>query len=391
MKKLIFTLTLLVSLAIQLQAQTLLTFAFEGRLVSGIGVPNLIPSTFNDAGISSSTIGRTGLGISAFGGETMNCNGVPVGTTEPVLTSYIEFRISPLAGKVINITGVEMAMIRSNGTGATGSVLRSSVDGFTTNLGGVINFANTIGNTFMVANQSFNLTNITSTVTFRVYPFGGVQSFGTWGIGGRAGSDLIVFGTSSDAVLPIDLVKFEAEKLNEKVKLVWLTASEFNNDKFILEKSMDAKNFEAFAEVEGTGTSKEFNTYEFVDHQPYSGTSYYRLTQVDLNGKSTAYEPISVNIKKAELSMKLGARSEEHAAGSGELGVINCVIFSPEVSTGTIILHDMNGRKIFSEEIKLTEGYQQYAIPNIQLQHQVYVLSLVSGKAAVRKSLVVSH
>ncbi len=380
-------LSLSIVLTLQLQAQNLLTFAFEGKLISGTGVPNLIPSNFNDAGISSSTIGRTGLGISAFGGETMNCNGISIGTTEPVLTSYIEFRVTPLAGKIVTITGAQFAMIRSNGTGATGIVIRSSVDGFTSNLGGAINFANTNGNTFMVANQSFNLSNITSQVIFRIYPFGGIQSFGTWGIGGRTGDDLIVFGSSTDAVLPIDLVKFEAEKIKEKVKLVWLTASEFNNDKFILEKSLDAKNFEAIAEIEGAGTSKELNTYELIDHEPYSGTSYYRLTQVDLNGKSTSFEPISVNMKSGVLSLELGALSEEQGAGSGGQDLLPWKIYSPEDVMGVLIVYDMNGKEIFRDEIKLTQGYQQYNMPLVELNNGMHIASLMVGKEIVRKKV----
>lgn len=383
MKKIIINITLFLCVVTQANAQNLLTFNFEGRFVSGVGVPNLIPSNSNGSGVSTSTITRVGLGISPFGGEAMNCTGVPVGVTEPVLTSYIEFSVTPLAGKIISISGVEIAMIRSNGTGATGIVLRSSIDGFTSNLGGQINFANTVGNTFMVANQSFNLSNISSSITFRIYPFGGIQSFGTWGPGGRTGNDVVVLGSTTDAVLPIDLVKFEAEKLKDKVQLQWTTASEQNNEKFIIEKSIDAKNFEAFAEVQGAGNSKELNSYSIVDHEPHKGTSYYRLTQVDLNGKSTSYEPISVTMKNGELSMELGVKS-------GEQGLLTWKIYSPEDVMGVLIVHDINGKEIFRDEIKLTQGYQQYNMPLVELNNGMHIASLMVGKENVRKKIMIN-
>lgn len=361
-------------------AQNLLTFSFEGRFVSGTGVPNFIPSNFNDAGISSSTIGRTGLGISPFGGEAMNCNGVPL-ATDPVLTSYIEFRVTPLAGKKVNITGIELAMLRSNGTGATKIVLRSSLDNFSTNLGGVIEFVNTVGNTFMVANQNFSMQDITSQIIFRVYPHAGIQNFGTWGLGGRTGNDVIVFGSSSDIVLPISLVKFTAEKLADKVKITWITATEFNNDKFLLEKSIDGKTFEHVAEISGAGTSKELNKYEVIDNEPYKGTSYYRLTQTDFDGASRSFEPVA-------LSMEQGGLSMEQVAGGKERGAA-WSIYSPTSQLATFTLTDMNGRNIFSETLTLTEGYQNYQLPSTIVTNGITVVSLLTNKEAVIAKVVI--
>jgi hypothetical protein len=378
MKKLTLLFFLFTSLIAN--AQNLLTFSFEGRFVSGTGVPNFIPSNFNDAGISSSTIGRTGLGISPFGGEAMNCNGVPL-STDPVLTSYIEFRVTPLAGKKVNITGIELAMLRSNGTGATKIVLRSNLDNFSTNLGGVIDFVNTNGNTSMVAIQNFSMQDITSQVIFRVYPHAGIQNFGTWGLGGRVGNDVIVFGSSSDIVLPISLVKFTAEKVAEKVKIQWTTAAEINNEKFVLDRSIDGENFETLYEITGAGNSKELNSYEQIDHRPFKGTNYYRLTQVDFNGSSVSYAPIAVNIDHMGLSMTLSFQMQD--ISSNRQGNLTCSIYSPSDSYAKISIHNMQGKIVHAEKLLLTKGYQLLPLRTNDLETGMYLVYLDNGKEKV--------
>ncbi len=378
--------TILLLLSVVSVNAQLLTFSFEGRFVNGVGVPNQIPSNFNEPGITSSSISRNGLGVSPFGGEAMNCNAITVGTTSPVLTSYIEFKVTPQAGKQVTITGLEIAQLRSNGTGATRIVVRSNQDGFTSNLGGEINFANTNGNTFMVANLTFNLSNISSQIIFRIYPFGGIQTFGTWGIGGRAGNDLIVSGTSSDIVLPISLVKFTAEKIAEKVKIQWTTASEFNNDKFLLEKSIDGKSFEYVAEISGAGTSKELNRYEVIDNEPYKGTTYYRLTQTDFDGTTRSFEPVALSMEQGGLSMELVAGSLEPGTGSGG---ITFNVYSNTNSNASFYVYDMTGQTVHNMKLNLTEGYQTLSLNTNNVNSGMYIIQLSAGKEVIRKRVII--
>ncbi|WP_342088598.1 putative type IX secretion system sortase PorU2 [Dyadobacter sp. OTU695] len=86
----------------------------------------------------------------------------------------------------------------------------------------------------------------------------------------------------NEAPLPVDLISFDAKKLGtDKVELIWKTASEKNNSHFIVERSYNARNFEAIGRVEGRGDSNTEVSYSFIDSKPLGGTSYYRLKQVD--------------------------------------------------------------------------------------------------------------
>ena len=109
----------------------------------------------------------------------------------------------------------------------------------------------------------------------------------------------------NEGALPVDLVSFDA-KVNgvDKVEVTWKTASEKNNSHFVVERSYNARNFESIGRVEGKGDSNTEYAYSFIDSNPLDGTSYYRLTQVDLDevvggqtkpGISTTSSIVSVN------------------------------------------------------------------------------------------------
>jgi hypothetical protein len=92
---------------------------------------------------------------------------------------------------------------------------------------------------------------------------------------------------SCAVVLPISLLSFSAELLSDRTHLKWITASETNNDYFIIEKSLDAIVFETVGQIDGAGTSTSQIMYEFDDTEVPFGNVYYRLKQVDHNGHFT--------------------------------------------------------------------------------------------------------
>lgn len=104
----------------------------------------------------------------------------------------------------------------------------------------------------------------------------------------------------SSNVLPIELLSFNAKKMwNDKVEVEWSTATETNNSYFVVERSKDAFKFEEVTHIKGAGNSLQQRNYMYVDNQPYSGTSYYRLRQVDFNGAEKSFPIAQVYIDKA--------------------------------------------------------------------------------------------
>jgi hypothetical protein len=97
-----------------------------------------------------------------------------------------------------------------------------------------------------------------------------------------------------DQVLPVKLTAFNAQSKAKTVSITWSTASEVNNGRFIVERSADGRNFIAIASVKGAATSNAVVNYQLTDSLPLRGTSYYRLAQVDIDGKATMSDIVSV-------------------------------------------------------------------------------------------------
>ena len=87
--------------------------------------------------------------------------------------------------------------------------------------------------------------------------------------------------------LPVTLISYTATKNGSTALLTWKTASEQNNQKFVIERGTSASNFTFFKEIAGAGNSTTPLNYSVVDYTPLAGTNYYRLTQYDHNGTPT--------------------------------------------------------------------------------------------------------
>ena len=89
-----------------------------------------------------------------------------------------------------------------------------------------------------------------------------------------------------NGVIPVELVSFSSSVINNTVGLNWITATELNNSGFEIQKSSDNTNWTKLGFVTGHGTSSEVHNYSFVDANPVTGISYYRLKQIDFDGTS---------------------------------------------------------------------------------------------------------
>lgn len=109
---------------------------------------------------------------------------------------------------------------------------------------------------------------------------------------------------NAGGVLPIELLRFGAVPEGAWVKLSWATASERDNAYFAVDRSTDARHWEAIAEVPGAGNSMAVREYTAIDEAPLAGTSYYRLQQTDLDGSATVFDIVPVH-RGADEAMRL--------------------------------------------------------------------------------------
>ncbi len=116
--------------------------------------------------------------------------------------------------------------------------------------------------------------------------------------------DNTLFGSftfgSTATPLPVTLTNFTAKPTIEGALLSWSTSAEVSNDKFIIEKSLDGKTFSQLTEVVAKGSGN----YAYID-RTLAASAYYRLVQVDQDGKTTVYDDLIryVNVGKEGISV----------------------------------------------------------------------------------------
>lgn len=106
-------------------------------------------------------------------------------------------------------------------------------------------------------------------------------------------SPFTLASTSTVNPLPVELTSFEAICQNEYIELKWSTASEKNNDYFIVQKSENGQDWIDLNTIKGNGTTASANYYAYFDYQKSIENTYYRLADVSTNKTTTFSQIIS--------------------------------------------------------------------------------------------------
>lgn len=110
--------------------------------------------------------------------------------------------------------------------------------------------------------------------------------------------EITISNVTCCTALPVTFLDFNLWVNYTSVFVNWKTASETNNDYFTVERSSNMKNFEELSRLKGAGNSNRVIEYNTVDDNPIKGASFYRIKQIDFDGKTSYSKTISINFKK---------------------------------------------------------------------------------------------
>lgn len=162
------------------------------------GTENNVAYTTVDANISTSTTPPLGVirrGSSLSGASLTNgMNSTGFGASQGT-NAYYEFAIQPVTNANMTITSIR-AYIGSGSSGSNNWALRSSVDGFTSNIGSGTFTANTDGNLAVTTLPATGFTNVTGQITFRLYEWGGNTGRIRNNTAGDGGNEITILGYS---------------------------------------------------------------------------------------------------------------------------------------------------------------------------------------------------
>jgi len=154
-------------------------------------------------------------------------------------------------------------------------------------------------------------------------------------------------GIGNGTALPIELLSFTADATDKDVILNWTTVSEINNHYFEVERSIDTKTSKSVGKLNGAVNSNTLLTYNLIDENPETGTSYYRLKQVDYDGKFTYSEWIPVKFEGEE-KMQLTQFAVNREASAVNFTFSNLPI---ESVNATITVFDVSGRLVYDQAV----------------------------------------
>ncbi len=173
-------------------------------------------------------------------------------------------------------------------------------------------------------------------------------------------------------VLPVKLISFDAKGSNSSVDLSWSTAQEVNNKGFEVQRSKDAKNWEAISFIEGNGTTNIIQSYSFTDNNPYSGASYYRLKQIDYDGAFEYSKIVEINESQKESRANIQVYPNPSSdyikvSGFGNNSKINISIYNQIgklVYSGSATSHeeiDITSLKLGIYQVKVSSKSSHYS------------------------------
>ena len=190
--------------------------------------------------------------------------------------------------------------------------------------------------------------------------------------------------------LPVTWFDFEAVLNNNQVNLQWSTHTEINNDYFIVEKSQDGINFEYLDKINGAGNSNNIINYSTIDYTPYKGVNYYRIKQVDFDGKFSYSTIRTVNYNANNLSNKTSIKLYPNPAISSNNVKIELQGFESDKEV-LVVVQNILGEQMYSKIILLDDnGFALEGIdPNNRLSKGTYIIVASSDDNLLSKKLII--
>lgn len=151
--------------------------------------------------------------------------------------------------------------------------------------------------------------------------------------------------------LPVQLTSFTGQSAGAGSQLSWATASEANNARFEVQRSLDGTTFATLTSVAGAGTSLVAHSYQYLDAAAPAGTSYYRLRQVDFDGAS-AYSPVVTLTRTAGPA---GSSAQPQAFPTLFTDALTVVLPGAEAAqAATVALFTTEGRQVYASSVLLS-------------------------------------
>ena len=171
---------------------------------------------------------------------------------------------------------------------------------------------------------------------------------------------------------PVKLTSFNGDYSNGVARLNWQTSQELNNDRFELYRSFDGTNFELATSIAGAGNSSVPKNYTYQDHINLDGNVYYKLKQIDIDGKFSFSNIIKLSSNDARASFKIYPNP-----------VVNnfAASFSaPKSGVATLLIRNTSGQTVYKKSLSIVKGDNTVSIGAQQFSTGMYYINIINDE-----------
>lgn len=183
-----------------------------------------------------------------------------------------------------------------------------------------------------------------------------------------------------ETVLPVNWLSLSAQAENGIVNIKWSTVNEINNDHFVVERSNDGVNFQSAGTVSAGNAPLQIQQYSFSDFKAIEGVNYYRIQQIDKDGKGSYSAIARVNIASATVSWSIQPNPAVNAT---------VVLAKKELNNVRIELTNTSGKVVYAVNRTKVNAGEQLTIPVNNLAKGIYMIRLSSNEIKSTEKLVV--
>lgn len=181
--------------------------------------------------------------------------------------------------------------------------------------------------------------------------------------------DIKFVGCPEGGPLPVKFMSISAVQKGSGVSIDWSTASEYNNKYFAVERSLDGSTWNTISQVKGAGNSSNTLKYNAYDAKPVAGYNYYRIKQVDVDGKFdySSIVKVKISVEKTAVSVLTNPFVNN----------ITVDFLSNTNQSVNVKLTDVSGRMIAAEKWQISKGSSRISFDKVSaLQRGMYILTV---------------
>ena len=192
------------------------------------------------------------------------------------------------------------------------------------------------------------------------------------------------FTNPVQTALSVKLTSFTVTKDGNYSLLKWTTESELDNEYMDVQRSTDGINFTSVGTVQGNGTSDLAHNYQFSD--PIGGLSgmvYYRLRDVDADGKGSYSKIIALRLDGAAMSTAFSVYPNPFVSN------VKLNITSTKEAKATVVISNLAGQQVAAQAVLLQNGYNIVVLQGLKsLVPGLYIVEFTTEDGKFAQKIV---